>query len=132
MLQPMQLPKRDLHCCKVIGSQTTLLEVEAGKTRYKEYRDDAEEIVQGIHEPIISEDLFYEVQNVLNCKKKAKTKYSLINDEYPMRGNLLCPRCGRHLTGSSALGNGGKYYYYHFTKGCKERYKNTVASSHSE
>jgi hypothetical protein len=43
---------------------------------------------------------------VLDGKKKAKTKYSLIIDEYPMRGHLICPRCGKHLTGSSALGNG--------------------------
>ena len=80
-------------------------------------------MVQGIHEPIISEELFYDVLNVLDGKKKAKTKYSLVNDEYPMRGHLVCPRCGKTLTGSSALGNGGKYFYYHCTKGCKERHK---------
>lgn len=101
--------------------------IYCGKIRVKEYRDDPQEIVQGIHDPIVSEELFYEVQNVLDGKKKAKTKYSLINDHYPMRGHLICPRCGRHLTGSSALGNGGKYYYYHCTKGCKERYKTDVA-----
>jgi site-specific DNA recombinase len=66
------------------------------------------------------------VQNVLDGKKKAKTKYSTVNDEYPMRGYLVCPRCGKTLTGSSALGNGGKYFYYHCTKGCKERHKNEV------
>ncbi len=44
-----------------------------------------------------------------------------------MRGYLICPKCGKHLTGSSALGNGGKYFYYHCTKGCKERFKNDVA-----
>ncbi len=45
------------------------------------------EIVKGIHEPIISEALFYDVQNVLDGKKKAKTKYSLVDNEYPMRGH---------------------------------------------
>ncbi len=101
--------------------------IYCGKIRVKEYKDELEEIVQGIHEPIVSEELFYEVQNVLDGKKKAKTKYSLANDQYPMRGHLICPRCGKHLTGSSALGNGGKYFYYHCTKGCKARYKNDVA-----
>ena len=101
--------------------------IYCGKLRVKEYRDEPEEIVQGIHEPIVSEELFYEVQNVLDGKKKAKTKYSLVNDEYPMRGHLICPRCGKTLTGSSALGNGGKYFYYHCTKGCKERHKSDVA-----
>lgn len=36
---------------------------------------------------------------------------------------MIYPRCGRTLTASSAVGNGGKYYYYHCTKGCKERHK---------
>ena len=100
--------------------------IYCGLIRVKAYKDEPEEIVQGIHEPIISEALFYEVQNVLDGKKKAKTKYSLVNNEYPMRGHLICPRCGKTLTGSSALGNGGKYYYYHCTAGCKERHKSDV------
>jgi len=97
--------------------------IYCGKIRVKAFKDEPEEIVQGIHEPIVSEELFYDVQNVLDGKKKAKTQYSLVNDEYPMRGHLVCPRCGKTLTGSSALGNGGKYFYYHCTKGCKERHK---------
>ncbi|MBS1736285.1 MAG: recombinase family protein [Bacteroidetes bacterium] len=97
--------------------------IYCGKIRVKAFKDEPEEVVQGIHEPIVSEELFYDVQNVLDGKKKAKTKYSLVNDEYPMRGHLICPRCGKTLTGSSALGNGGKYFYYHCTKGCKERHK---------
>ncbi len=46
-----------------------------------------------------------------------------MNEAYPMRGHLVFPRCGKNLTGSSGEGNGGKYYYYHCTKGCKERHK---------
>jgi len=34
---------------------------------------------------------------------------------------MECPRCGSKLTASSSQGNGGKYYYYHCIKGCKER-----------
>ncbi len=97
--------------------------IYCGKIRMKAFKGEPEEIVDGIHQPIINEELFYEVQNVLDGKKKAKTKYALVNDEYPMRGHLVCPRCGKTLTGSSALGNGGKYYYYHCTAGCKERHK---------
>jgi site-specific DNA recombinase len=97
--------------------------IYCGKIRIKAFKDEPEDVVQGIHEPIISEELFYEVQSVLDGKKKAKTKYALVNDEYTMRGHLICPKCGKTLTGSSALGNGGKYFYYHCTKGCKERHK---------
>ena len=99
--------------------------IYCGKIRIKAFGDEPEEIVQGIHEPIISEELFKEVQNVLEGKKKITTKYSRINEEYPMRGYMVCPRCNKNLTGSSSKGNGGTYYYYHCTKGCNERYKNT-------
>ncbi|MBK7346169.1 MAG: recombinase family protein [Chitinophagaceae bacterium] len=60
--------------------------IYCGKIRIKAFKDEPEDIVQGIHEPIISEELFYEVQNVLDGKKKAKTKYALVNNEYPMPG----------------------------------------------
>jgi len=100
--------------------------IYCGKIRLKAFKDEEEEILQGIHEPILSEELFYDVQNVLDGKKKSKYKYSLINGVYPMRGHLVCPRCGKTLTGSSGKGNGGKYYYHHCTKGCKERHKTDI------
>ena len=100
--------------------------IYCGLIRVKAYKDELEEIVQGIHEPIISESLFYDVQNVFDRKKKAKTKYSLVNNEYPMRGHLICPGCGKTLTCSSGKSNGGKYYYYHCTKGCKDRHKTNI------
>jgi site-specific DNA recombinase len=99
--------------------------IYCGKIRIKAFGDEPEEIVQGVHEPIISEDLFYEVQQVLEGKKKIKTKYARINEEYPLRGFVVCPICNKNLTGSSSKGNGGTYYYYHCTKGCKERHKTT-------
>ncbi len=100
--------------------------IYCGKIRIKAFRDEPQQIVQGIHEPIVSETLFYGVQDILNGKKKSKHKYSSVNDAYPLRGYLICPQCGKSLTGSSALGNGGKYYYYHCTKGCNERHKNDI------
>ncbi len=37
-----------------------------------------------------------------------------------MRGFLICPDCGRLLTGSSSKGqDGNKYYYYHCILPCK-------------
>ena len=98
--------------------------VYCGKLKIKASGDEPEEIVTGIHEAIISEELFYEVQDVLAGKKKITTKYARLNDEYPMRGFMVCSKCGKNLTGSSSKGNGGTYYYYHCTKGCNERFKN--------
>ena len=106
--------------------------IYCGKIRMKAFGDEPEDIVQGIHQPIVSEQLFYEVQNVLDGKKRKNTKYAKINDSYPMRGHLNCSKCGKTLTGSSALGNGGKYFYYHCTQGCKERFKSDVLHNHFE
>ena len=98
-----------------------------GKIKIKEYKNEPEEIVQGIHEPIISEDLFFDVQNVLDGKRKFKAKSSKIREELPLRGHLVCSCCGNNLTGSASKGNGGTYFYYHCQNGCHERYKTTTA-----
>jgi site-specific DNA recombinase len=101
--------------------------VYCGKIRIKAYRDELEEIVHALHEPIISEELYLEVQNVLDGKKTMKAKQSKTRDELPMRGYLVCSCCGKNLTGSASNGNGGKYFYYHCQPGCKERYKTEIA-----
>lgn len=101
--------------------------IYCGKIKIKAYRNEPEEIVNALHEPIISEELFYEVQNVLSGKKKIAVKHSKSRDELPLRGYLICNSCGKNLTGSSSKGNGGKYFYYHCQKGCKERYQTDIA-----
>ncbi len=63
-------------------------------------------------------------------KKKAKTTYSRINNAYPLSGHLVCPQRGKTLTGGSAKGNGGKFFYYHCTNVCKERCKSEAMYSY--
>ena len=95
--------------------------VYCGKIHIPAYKDEAEQIVIGKHEQLISEELFYEVQDILNGrKKKFPTKYTR-REELPLRGFLQCPKCGKPLTGSASQGNGGKYFYYHCTPKCGER-----------
>ncbi len=45
-----------------------------GKIRVPAYKDEPEELVQGQHEALISEEVFYKVQDVLDGKKKFKPK----------------------------------------------------------
>ncbi|MBN9382217.1 MAG: recombinase family protein [Chitinophagaceae bacterium] len=95
-----------------------------GKIYVPTYKKEPAMLVKGKHEPLISEALFNEVQDVLNGKKRKIINISYgMKEEYPLRGNLLCKQCGRVLTASSSKGNGGMYYYYHCVKGCKERFK---------
>lgn len=78
------------------------------------WRDEPEEVVRGLHEPIVTADVFERVQEVLAGKVKRRAgRPSQIRPELPLRGYLVCPACGRKLTGGRARGNGGEYWYYH-------------------
>jgi hypothetical protein len=65
-------------------------------------------VIKGKHEPLISEELFMKVQHILRRKSNKDIFLPggrVINeDRYPLRGLLLCPKCGKNLTASSAKG----------------------------
>jgi site-specific DNA recombinase len=92
-----------------------------------EFGDEEEHYVLGLHEALISEDLFHQVQTVL--KKIGEKSYILKSknkqrEEYPLRGVLLCPSCHRNLTGSPSRSRNGSYYdYYHCQNSCKTRFR---------
>ncbi len=55
------------------------------------YKDEAARHAPGLHQPIISEALFYDVQDYLDGKKKNfRTKLGS-QDILQLRGYLLCP-----------------------------------------
>lgn len=96
--------------------------VYAGRIRIKAWRNESEEIVKAQHEGIVSEELFYKVQQVTGLKRPNKSKQSKWSAKFPLRGILMCKRCGGNLTASSSKGKcGGIYHYYHCQHGCKER-----------
>jgi site-specific DNA recombinase len=97
--------------------------VYCGKIFITAYKEEDSCYVQGIHEPLISEKLFYNVQDILNGRKKNVQNRSAQNKELPLRGFLICKKCGGNLTGSASKGMGGKYFYYHCQPGCPERIK---------
>ena len=88
------------------------------------YKDEAETIVKAQHEPLISEETFYNVQDFLDGRKRNVPTKNTRKEELPLRGFLVCPRCGKKLSGSAAKGKSGiKYFYYHCYPGCPERVK---------
>lgn len=98
--------------------------VYIGKIRIKSFGDELEEIVDGLHDPIISEELFLQVQEVLEPNSRKGSRPKKIHEDLPMRGHLICPRCGNNLTGSTSNnGRGNSHAYYHCQAkyGCKER-----------
>ncbi len=98
-----------------------------GKVKVPAFKNEPEELVEGIHQAIISDILFWKVQELIGGirKENNRPKVHKLRDALPLRGFLVCPQCGRRLTGSSSKGNGGRYTYYHCQKklGCKERQK---------
>jgi site-specific DNA recombinase len=99
-----------------------------GKIKVPAYKDEEEQLVNGKHEPIITEDLFYRVQDFLDGRRRNVPKINSKKLQFPLRGLLICPQCGKTLTASTSIGNGGNYHYYHCLKGCKERVKADIVN----
>lgn len=96
--------------------------VYCGKIVVPQHKDEEITLSNGQHEPLISEALFYEVQDVLNGRKRKKAAKVISLDHLPLRGLIHCPNCHRMLTGSKSKGKYKHYYYYHCQPGCDTRY----------
>ena len=94
-----------------------------GKIFIPAYKDEEAQFVQGIHEPLISESLFYDTQLVMSGRRRNFPTKQTAKKELPLRGFLLCDKCGGRLTGSASKGRSAKYFYYHCTPQCGERHK---------
>ncbi len=99
--------------------------VYCGKIFIPKFKDDDSCLVQGMHEPLISEALYYEVLDVLDGKKRKERPNAKIvsQEKLPLRGYLTCPKCHRTLTGSASKGKYELYYYYHCVSSCGCRYR---------
>lgn len=89
----------------------------AGLVRVVAWKDEPEQIVKGIHEPIISEDIFYAVQNKLHHGDKGKAR--IYEEGLPLRGVLHCGNCGFTITGGRSRGKSGRYWNYYRCLRCK-------------
>ena len=96
--------------------------VYCGKIFISKYKDEEAHLVQGQHEPLISENLFNEVLDVLDGRKKTGKTKIISPEELPLRGFLICPKCGYMLTGSASKGCKQYYYYYHCFPKCGTRF----------
>jgi len=97
--------------------------VYCGKITVPKYKDEEISIVPGLHEPLISESLFYEVQDMMDGRKRQTGTKILSKNELPLRGFILCSNCSRILTGSASKGRKQYYHYYHCSTKCGCRYK---------
>jgi site-specific DNA recombinase len=69
-----------------------------------------EKLVKGVHEAIIPESLYYQVQDKLKGNKRVKQ--SKPKEEFPLKGIIKSPCCGRNLTAGWSTRRLKKYMYY--------------------
>jgi site-specific DNA recombinase len=115
--------KRGIKCCRANFWNLIRNPVYCGKIYLSGYKDEPARHVPGLHDPIISEELFYEVQDYLNGKKKIYRTQLGSSEVFQLRGFILCPKCGKILTASASKGRTIKYNYYHCNSTCGTRFK---------
>ncbi|MEO7214921.1 recombinase family protein [Mucilaginibacter sp.] len=97
--------------------------VYCGKIVVHPFQDETRQLVEGQHEAIISDELFNQVQHILDGRKRTKGTKLISPEMLPLRGFITCTVCGRLLTGSASKGRRFRYYYYHCTAACRIRFK---------
>lgn len=98
--------------------------VYCGIVTVPENKDEELQFVKGVHEPLISEELFHRVQSILCNKRQQRGTKEIVKSLFPLRGFLICPLCQRTLTASRSKGKYSSYPYYHCTTvRCKGRFR---------
>jgi site-specific DNA recombinase len=111
--------KYNLHICKSHFPRILKNPIYAGKISVVE--DGIERTIPAIHEPLIDEATFDNVQLILSGKFR-KMYFNTADEGLPLRGALVCPRCGKNLTGSYSRGrHGDRHAYYHCKTPCPAR-----------
>lgn len=108
--------KKGLRFCRTKFKTALQNYIYIGKLKIPSFKGEPEEIVQGIHPPLIDESTFYRVQDILSGKRPRKP--TRINESLPLRGFLYCTH-DHKMTGSCSHGHGGDYYYYHCSTNCQ-------------
>ncbi|MCZ4223276.1 recombinase family protein [Pedobacter rhodius] len=65
-------------------------------------KDEEKQLIEGIHEPLISKELFYKVQELIASRRRLRGNFKDIKLIYPLRGFLTCPFCSRKLSASTS------------------------------
>lgn len=83
---------------------------------YRYVKNDPSQVIEsnGLHEPIVSEEIFYQAQCILDRNRKGSLVRCRKRD-YPLTGIIICTKCGSPYTGVSNVKNhttGEKRPYY--------------------
>lgn len=82
--------------------------------RYKKDKDRESEIYMNVVPPIISRAMWEDTQNQKGKNQRSYSRHRV----YIFFQKLICPKCGKIMTGKGAGGKKSKYMYYTCEK-CK-------------
>ena len=117
--------KNPVYCGKIAYGRRKTEKVRGTRNQYHLVEQDNYLLVDGLHEPIVSEEIWQEAQVKLlaQAKKYEKVNPPANNHVHLLSGIVKCPICGAGLYGNKSIKykkDGSKYkdfYYY----GCKHR-----------
>ena len=101
-----------------------------GKIFVKAYGNDPDQIVQGLHPAIISEETFYRANQVLEGRKRNMKFHDDKSDIYPLKGFLTCPIHGTSLTAYACKNHMGNLYHYYICTKCKGTQRHPIGEVH--
>lgn len=126
-----QLSKKGFEVSKTALSLLLRNPVYIGKIKIPSNEEEPEQIIDGVHQGIVSFNLFYKVQQVLakNYSQRNRKKMNSLKEELVLRGLIICSKCGNNVTGSASKSrNGVRHFYYHCNYCKKERYRSDLAN----
>ena len=86
--------------------------VYTGKIFVKEFKKEPSQVSRGLHQPLISDELFAEANRVLDGRKRNMKFHDDKSDLYPLKGHLKCVKHNLSLTAGKCKGRYGIYHYY--------------------
>ena len=100
-----------------------------GKIYVKEWKKEPSQLSQGLHAPLISEEIYYRANEVLNGRKRKMKFHDDKSDLYPFKGFLACPVHNKPLTAYGALSRNKSIHHYYVcpVNQCKSRHRISTA-----
>ena len=101
-----------------------------GKIKVLAKKKEPEIIVNGLHPPLITEEIFYTANDVLDGRRRNMDFKSDKTDIYPLKGHLLCPVHKTSLTAYASTGRNGKKHHYYLCTKCGSEQRHRVIDVH--
>ena len=115
--------EKGLNCSKNNFYTAIRNPIYCGKVIVPKFKNEDAYLAQGLHEPLICETVFFNIQDILNGRKKELGQPISTPEALILRGFLKCPKCHRSLSGSSSKGKQKYFTYYHCTSSCGIRFR---------